>query len=336
VRSTTRKLTVSAAVAALGGALLVLPATAEAGTSDVHVVHAIPGVTVDVCLDGAKALTDFAPNTRTAAVPITAEDHTVEVVAAGDACDDGAGVIGPVTVTVPGPGLDLDLVAHLDKNGAPTLSAFANDLGRTGAGDARIVVRHTATAPEVDVLAGGSPVLTGLANATPDGMADSDDLEVPAGTYPVNVAPTGTTTGVFDDDIQLTVAAGTQYIIYAAGSLAGDSFTVYPFAVEVGQKSASRIAGADRFQTAVEISKVAYPDGAPVVYLARHDQFPDALAAKSLQDGPLLIVPSCGDLADFPAITAELARIDPDRVVALGGTAAICDAVLDAALAAAG
>ena len=55
------------------------------------------------------------------------------------------------------------------------------------AGQARLIVRHTAAAPAVDVLAGGSAVISGLTN--PNEKA----LEVPAGTVAAAVAAAGTT-----------------------------------------------------------------------------------------------------------------------------------------------
>jgi hypothetical protein len=94
-------------------------------------------------------------------------------------------------------------------------------------------------------------------------------------------------------------------------------------------RSTSRLAGADRFETAVRIAQRAFPQGAPVVYLARADNFPDALAGSSLTDGPILLVPSCGNVPSV--VLAEIRRLDPQQVIALGGEAAICDAVLTAA-----
>jgi hypothetical protein len=94
-------------------------------------------------------------------------------------------------------------------------------------------------------------------------------------------------------------------------------------------RDTSRLAGADRFETAVRITQAAYPDGAPVVYLARADAFADALAGSNLTDGPILLVPACGDVPQV--VLAEIRRLDPQRVTALGGASAVCDAVLDAA-----
>lgn len=97
-------------------------------------------------------------------------------------------------------------------------------------------------------------------------------------------------------------------------------------------RESGRLAGPDRFATAVAISQAAFPQGAAVAYLARADEFADALAAGSLTDGPILLVPSCGEV---PQVVAdEIRRLDPARVVALGGTVAVGDAVLNAAVAA--
>ena len=88
----------------------------------------------------------------------------------------------------------------------------------------------------------------------------------------------------------------------------------------------SRLAGSDRFTTAVAISRTSFPNGAPVVYLARADAYADALAGGSLTRGPVLLVPRCGTVP--ASVEAEVARLGPVEVVALGGPSAICDAVL--------
>lgn len=56
------------------------------------------------------------------------------------------------------------------------------------------------------------------------------------------------------------------------------------------------LAGPTRIETAVAIARAAFPDGAEVAYLARADQFADAVADGTLTDGPVLLVPSCGEL----------------------------------------
>ena len=74
------------------------------------------------------------------------------------------------------------------------------------------------------------------------------------------------------------------------------------------------------------ISARAFPESAPVVYLIPQDMSPDALAASSLRDGPVLVVPRCGDLPDV--VRAEIRRLGPDEVIALGGESAVCDDIV--------
>jgi putative cell wall-binding protein len=108
------------------------------------------------------------------------------------------------------------------------------------------------------------------------------------------------------------------------------------FTVTVGSMGASpassasadvgRIAGVDRFATAVAISRRAFPNGAAVAYVARSDSFADALAAGALRDGPLLLVPTIGDVPHI--VTDEIERLDPNEVIAVGGTNAVHDDTL--------
>lgn len=94
----------------------------------------------------------------------------------------------------------------------------------------------------------------------------------------------------------------------------------------------SRLAGAERYSSAVAISRWQYADAsrASVVYLARGDDFADALTAGTLRDGPVLLTRGgCGDVPG--SVLAEIRRIDPGQVIALGGPVAVCDAALETA-----
>jgi putative cell wall-binding protein len=95
----------------------------------------------------------------------------------------------------------------------------------------------------------------------------------------------------------------------------------------------TRVAGADRFSTAVELSKTRFGSGVPVVYVANGYGWADALAAGPAAahlGGPVLLV---GPDA-IPTVTAnELNRLDPDRIVVVGGTAIVSPSV-ESALAA--
>ena len=89
-----------------------------------------------------------------------------------------------------------------------------------------------------------------------------------------------------------------------------------------------RVAGTSRIGTSIEISKTGFPRGSTEVFLARQDGLADAVAAGALTTGPVLLTPSCSLPAE---VKAEIDRLKPARVFALGGTGAVCDAVLRAA-----
>lgn len=89
-----------------------------------------------------------------------------------------------------------------------------------------------------------------------------------------------------------------------------------------------RVAGPDRYATAVALSQRSHPDGADVVYLASGTTLVDALTAGAVADGPILLVPT----THVPeVVAAELARLRPGHLVVLGGTTAVPDDVLTAA-----
>ena len=88
-----------------------------------------------------------------------------------------------------------------------------------------------------------------------------------------------------------------------------------------------RIAGVNRYETAAEISAFWDPSATSTVYVATGANFPDALGggpAAAAEGAPILLV----ETNAIPAATAaELTRLQPDRIVLLGGTAAISDSV---------
>lgn len=89
-----------------------------------------------------------------------------------------------------------------------------------------------------------------------------------------------------------------------------------------------RLAGAGRIQTAVEISQRQFPSegDATRVYLSRGDVFADSTVGGTVPDGPILLTDRTGPA--HPDVRAEIERLDPDEVVAFGGTDAIADATL--------
>ncbi|HVM52837.1 MAG TPA: cell wall-binding repeat-containing protein, partial [Acidimicrobiales bacterium] len=83
------------------------------------------------------------------------------------------------------------------------------------------------------------------------------------------------------------------------------------------------LAGPNRYATAAAISADVFDPVVPVAYVATGESFPDALAgaaAGALEAGPVLLVTRDA----IPAETdAELRRLLPQRIVILGGPAAV-------------
>ncbi|MDP2624260.1 MAG: cell wall-binding repeat-containing protein, partial [Actinomycetota bacterium] len=89
-----------------------------------------------------------------------------------------------------------------------------------------------------------------------------------------------------------------------------------------------RLAGSNRYATAVEISKYGFPGTADTVIIATGLGFADALAggpaAVSL-NGPVLLT----DPNNLPAVvSAEITRLGPSRVIVVGGTAVVSNTVV--------
>ena len=207
-----RKLSAAALVGLVPLVLTAGPAAAasSADTATVSVLHAVPGLTVDVYANGEVLIPGFTPGTLTDAQQLPAGEYDLAVFPAGaDAA--GTPAIKADDVTVP-TGANITVVAHLSADGTPVLTPFVNDASAVAAGQARLTVRHTAAAPAVDVRAGGTPVLTNLSNP---GEAS---ITVPAGTVSADVVATGASDPVIGP-ADLSLPAGTSTVVYAWGSL---------------------------------------------------------------------------------------------------------------------
>ncbi len=132
----------------------------------------------------------------------------------------------------------------------------------------------------------------------------------------------------------VTLNAGSTYTIYAVnGPGTNDGVgtkVVTPAAPAPDPDPVTMIpvAGASRFETAVEASKRAFPTGLDpagelTVVIATGRNWPDALGGTSLAgalDGPVLLV----DTNSIPAaVTAEIERLGAQRAIILGGAGAI-------------
>ncbi|HMO11653.1 MAG TPA: DUF4397 domain-containing protein, partial [Actinotalea sp.] len=72
-----------------------LPAAAATGTASLSVLHGVPGLTVDVWVNGERTLDDFTPGTLAGPLDLAPGTYSVAITAS-DAADASSPAIGPV------------------------------------------------------------------------------------------------------------------------------------------------------------------------------------------------------------------------------------------------
>jgi putative cell wall-binding protein len=134
--------------------------------------------------------------------------------------------------------------------------------------------------------------------------------------------PSATTAALVDLVPESIIVVGGEGAISAAVFDALDAFTDGPV---------TRVAGATRYTTAVELSQRAFPTTVGAVYLASGTGFADALsgagAAAAFPSSPLLLT---APDALTVATREEIVRLRPEVVYVLGGSGAVADAVVAA------
>lgn len=88
-----------------------------------------------------------------------------------------------------------------------------------------------------------------------------------------------------------------------------------------------RLSGSTRIDTAISVSKEGWPNNADTVIITRDDLYPDALTGTPLSkkiDAPILFT---NRLTLTPETATEIARLKTKKVIILGGTAAVSQAI---------
>jgi hypothetical protein len=187
--------------------------SAQAEQARIRIVHASPDApNVDIWVNGAVAVSNLAFNNATDYIALPAGDYDIAVTPTGGTAADAVieatlplAAGKDYTVAAVGQVADIEPLVLEDNNAAPA------------AGKAHIRVVHASPdAPAVDVAVAGGPILIeNLAFPTA-----SNYLPVDAGTYDLDVRPTGTETVAIDIN-GFMAEAGTIYTVFATG-LAGD------------------------------------------------------------------------------------------------------------------
>ncbi|HZM68197.1 MAG TPA: DUF4397 domain-containing protein [Nakamurella sp.] len=212
--------TAAGTLAVAASLLGALPASA-AGTAEVYVVHGIPDLPVDVYVNGALTLDNFKPETVAGPLDLPAGSYDVAITKS-DAKDDSAPLLTAKADLVGG--TSVALVAHLSESGDPTITPYANDISTISAGQTRLVVRHDAAAPAVDIRAGGKVVLAGVTNPK-EGV-----LNIPAGSVDADVVLAGTDK-VAIGPATLDLAEGSATFVHAVGSAKDGTLALVSFTI---------------------------------------------------------------------------------------------------------
>ncbi len=193
-----------------------LTATGVAQDATVTVLHGVPGLPAPVqVFANGNPLFAFEYGEQRGPLTLAPGAYALEVRLNGNPI-----LAANATLSA---GDDVSVIAHLDAAGTPRLAAFANDVTPLNLPSARLLVRHTAQAPAVDVVLAqnGSPVATipGLANGA------SAVAPVAPGRYSVSLLAAGTPNVAFGP-VDIVVENGFGYGVFAVGNVADPSFTL--------------------------------------------------------------------------------------------------------------
>jgi transforming growth factor-beta-induced protein len=201
--------------------VLLPPAEMEAEMVTIRVAHFSPDTpAVDVFVNGEAAIEGLEFPVITEWIELPAGTYNLAVAPAGAGID--AAAIGPADFDLPaGAYLTITAIGSLE---AGTLAPhiLVEEYDALEPGLARVGVFHAIEdAPTVDILANGARIVTFLGYRGTLGNNDGFFvLDVPAGTYDIQVVPQGATSPVVLDLPGTVLEANTNYFVAAVGTLA--------------------------------------------------------------------------------------------------------------------
>ena len=179
----------------------------------VVVIQAVPGMSVDVSIDGESMDSGVEVGTLLGPYDLTPGSHEVEF--------SGSGLAVKSSIDVAS-GSNSDVVIHRPAavGGDPVVHSYATPVKPIGPGKARVLLAHTATVAPADVRVDGQVAFTNIANGE---FADAD---VPAGAHKVELLPTGMTTNPILGPLDVDLKPRTATMVYAVGSPKDQSMNV--------------------------------------------------------------------------------------------------------------
>ncbi|HEV2907311.1 MAG TPA: DUF4397 domain-containing protein [Actinomycetota bacterium] len=204
-------------------------------SSSVTIVHGLPRFTADVYVNGELLLSGFKAESTTDPLTLEEGEYDVAIRDVGSAPDSEPALQDLITLNG---GINVSIVAHLDEGGNPALSVFENDLSQIPAGESRLVARHNAAAPAVDVLSDGETLLTDLTSG------NEADTNLAVATHEVAVALAGGGEEVVSPTA-LQFEEGTSHVLYLIGSAEDETLDLMVQTVSGLQSAPSGVATGD-------------------------------------------------------------------------------------------
>ncbi len=207
-----KSLTALAIGVAVVSAATASTATAATAGGTLYVLQGVAGATMTLTLDGRQIAASAAAKRVIGPLSVTPGRHVVRAV------PSGGGPAVEATVAV-GSGRSVDAVVHrqVDPSAAPVITTYQNDLSKVTPGSGRISVAHTAAVGPADIRVKGKVLFENVANG------EHLTLTVPAGTYPVDIVPTGATSPVVLGPVDLSVQKNALTRVFAIGVAATGS-----------------------------------------------------------------------------------------------------------------
>jgi transforming growth factor-beta-induced protein len=289
------------------------PADVEMVT--IRVAHLSPDTpAVDVFVNGEAAIEALEFPNITDWIELPAGTYNIAVAPAGAGIE--AAAIGPADFELPaGAYITVAAIGSLEA-GTLAPQVIVEDYSELAEGSARVSVFHAIEdAPAVDVLADGAELVNQL--AFPGSLGANDGfftVDVPAGTYSLQVVPDGATESVVIDLPDTALEAGMHYFVAAVGTLENPSVALAVTNM-VEPASIVDIAVADgRFTTlvaAVEaagLTETLAGEGPFTVFAPTDDAF--AALPEGTVEALLADIPALTDILTYHVVAGEVLAAD--------------------------
>jgi uncharacterized surface protein with fasciclin (FAS1) repeats len=266
----------------------------EVPMTNIRVAHFSPDTpAVDIYVNGEVAIPALEFPNVTDFVSLPAGSYEIAVAPAGTSLEDAA--IGPATFDLPADAwLTIAAKGSLEA-GTLTAAVIPVNVEGLAEGSARVTVFHAIEdAPAVDVLAGGAVIVSQLAYRGTVGNNDGIfELDVPAGSYDLQVVPSGATEPVVLDLPGTVLEADTYYLVAAVGTLAAPQAVVATYKPEAMME-----------EPTMNIAEIAASSEDFSILLAAVQAADPAIAEALTGEGPLTVFAPTNDA--FTKLLADL------------------------------